>query len=83
MGYIDEELGIKSAKSLEKYISNKLDRDIIVLKTADYLKVIWSIDSKLYTYDIKASVIYIVKTEVVEEAILNIRKIINDEKCKI
>jgi hypothetical protein len=82
MGYIDEELGIKSAKSLEKYLSKELDRDLIVLKTPEYLRVIWAINSKLFTYDIKAHVIYCVKVEEIEEAINIIRKRINDEKCK-
>jgi hypothetical protein len=74
MGYIDEELGIKSAKSLEKYLSKELDRDLIVLKTPEYLRVIWAIDSKLFTYDIKAHVIYVVHTEEIERAIINIKK---------
>lgn len=54
MSYIDEVLGIKSAKSLEKYLKNELNIDLIVLKTPDYLRVIWAINSNLFTYDIRA-----------------------------
>jgi hypothetical protein len=82
MSYIDEMLGIKSAKSLEKYLKNELNIDLIVVKTADYLRVIWAINSNLFTYDIRAHVIYCVKIEEIEEAINVIRKRINDEKSK-
>lgn len=69
MGYIDKEFGIKTAKGLEKHLKTIIGRDIIVLKVPDSLRVIWSVNDKLLTYDIKGSVIYVIKTEQVFDAI--------------
>jgi len=77
MGYIDKELNIKTAKALGKYISKETNKDIMVIKVANHLKVIWAIDSKLHTHNINASVIYIVSEAQVNEAI----KVINNTKA--
>ena len=78
MGYIDEKYGIKSSKSLEKYIYKMAAKEVIVIKMADNLRIIWALGDKLHTYDIKAHVIYCVKEEELNEAVDFILNSINE-----
>ncbi len=69
MGYIDDILGIKSAKSMENYITNITTIKVMCIKMADVVRVIWAKDNKLNHFDIKASVIYVIKEEKLQEAV--------------
>lgn len=69
MGYIDKKYGIKTANGLEKYIYKLTAKEVIVIKTADHLKVIWALGDKLHTHKIDAHVIYVVQEEALDEAI--------------
>lgn len=82
MGYIDELYGIKSAKSLEKYIHKITAKEVIVIKTADNLRIIWALADNLHTYDIKAHVIYCVQEEELNEAVDFILNSINEHLNK-
>jgi hypothetical protein len=68
MGYIDEVFGIKSAKALEKYIYKITAKEVMVIKMANSLRIIWGLDNKLHTYDIDAITIYIVEEEELHKA---------------
>lgn len=69
MGYITNKYGIKSASGLEKHIYKLTAKEVIVVKTADHLKVIWALGDKLHTHKIDAHVIYVVKEEALDEAV--------------
>lgn len=69
MGYIDDILGIKSAKSMENYITNITTIKVMCIKMADVVRVIWAKDNKLNHFDIKARVIYVIKEEELQEAV--------------
>jgi hypothetical protein len=69
MGYIDEKYGIKTAKALEKHIYKLTAKEVMVMKTADHLKLIWALGDKLHTHKIDAHVIYTVQEKELDEAI--------------
>lgn len=69
MGYIDDKFGIKTAKALEKHIYKITSKEVMVIKTADHLKLIWALGDKLHIHQIDAHVIYVVKEEVLDEAV--------------
>lgn len=69
MGYIDVELGIKSSKGLEIHLKELIGVDVMVVKLASSLKIIWAVDSKLHYHNIKASVIYVVQEYQIDEAV--------------
>lgn len=69
MGYIDDKYGIKTAKALEKHIYKLTAKEVMVMKTADHLKLIWALGDKLHTHNIDAHVIYTVQEEELDEAI--------------
>lgn len=58
MGYIDAVYGIKSAKQMEKHITKITAIEVMCIKMADVVRVIWANENKLNHYDIKAHVIY-------------------------
>lgn len=78
MGYIDNKLGIKSTKSLQKYLQKITAKDVHVYKSSDYIHIIWSLGDKLYEHKIKANVIYCVKEEELHETIDVILKTTNE-----
>jgi len=69
MGYIDEVFKIKSAKSMEKHITKITAIEVMCIKMADVVRVIWAVDNKLHHYDIKGSVIYIIKEDALQLAV--------------
>lgn len=69
MSYIDKLHGIKSAKGIEKYITKITGVEVMVIKVADYIRVIWAVENKLQHHDIKGSVIYVIKDEALTNAI--------------
>lgn len=74
MGYLDKELGIKTVKSLIKYVKNHFkDRghefDIDGVKVANSIRVFWAMNSSLHTYDIRGSVIYVMTTNDLDDLI--------------
>jgi hypothetical protein len=74
MGNIGKSLGIKSSRSLEKHIKKVTDKDVMVIKMSDNLRVIWAMDNELKTYNIKAHVIYILKDSDIDECVDEILK---------
>jgi hypothetical protein len=83
MGYIDKKFGIKSAKSLEKYIKTITAKEVMVIKMANSLRLIWALGDDLHTYDIEAHVIYIVEEEELHKATDFILVSLNDHAIKI
>lgn len=71
--YIDAELGIKSAKGLEKYLKERLQIDVRVHKLPNRTVIIYALSNKLYDEFISGSVIYVMQVEEVETAIANIK----------
>lgn len=69
MAYIDEKFKIKSVKAMEKHITKITAIEVMCIKMADVVRVIWAVDNKLHHYDIKASVIYVIEEEALTEAI--------------
>ena len=69
MGYIDDKFKIKSARAMEKHITWITGIEVMCIKMADVVRVIWAKDNKLNHFDIKASVIYVIKEEALQEAI--------------
>ena len=69
MSYIDDEFKIKSTKSMEKHITTITAIEVMCIKMSDVVRVIWAVDNKLNHFDIKASVIYVIKVEELQEAI--------------
>ena len=78
--YVDKELGIKTAKGLEKYLKKQLGIDIRVYKLASRTLVIYAIDNVLYEEFISGSVIYVMKVDDVNKVIENIKTNIDYEK---
>ena len=58
------------------------NRDVIIVKVANHLKVIWAIDNKLHTHKIHASVIYVVEDVDVDETIRIINNSLTNENTK-
>ena len=69
MGYIDDLYKIKSAKAMEKYITKITAIEVMCIKMADVVRVIWAVDNKLNHYDIKGHVIYVIKDEELQQAV--------------
>jgi len=69
MGYIDDIFKIKSAKAMENHITKITNIEVMCIKMADVVRVIWAKDNKLNHFDIKASVIYVIKEEALQEAV--------------
>ena len=69
MSYIDEKFKIKSAKAMQKHITKITAIEVMCIKMADVVRVIWAMDNKLNHFDIKASVIYVIKEEQLQEAV--------------
>lgn len=72
MGYIDEVFKIKSAKAMEKHITKITAIDVMCIKMADVVRVIWAVDNKLHHHDVKGSVIYIIKEDALQEAVQSV-----------
>ena len=77
MGYIDKELGIKSAKGLAKYFRDLFGQEIMAIKVPNSVRLIWAVNNKLHTHDIKGSVIYVIKESQLDEAMLIIKNSLN------
>ena len=69
MDYIDDKYKIKSAKGVEKHITKITAVEVMCIKMADVVRVIWAVDNKLHHYDIKGSVIYIIKEDALQKAV--------------
>ena len=69
MAYIDDKFKIKSAKALEKHIIKITAVEVMCIKMADVVRVIWALDNKLHHYDIKAHVIYCIQEEELQLAV--------------
>ena len=69
MNYIDVKYGIKTTKAMEKHITKITAIDVMCIKMADVVRVLWAVENKLHHHDIKASVIYIIKEEELDKAI--------------
>ena len=69
MAYIDDKFKIKSAKALEKHIIKITAVEVMCVKMADAVRVIWALDNKLHHYDIKAHVIYCIQEEELQLAV--------------
>ncbi len=69
MGYIDDKFKIRSAKAMEKHITKITAIEVMCIKMADVVRVIWAMDNKLNHFDIKAGVIYVIKEEELQEAV--------------
>lgn len=69
MAYIDDKFKIKSARAMEKHITKITNIEVMCIKMADVVRVIWAKDNKLNHFDIKASVIYVIQEEELQEAI--------------
>jgi hypothetical protein len=69
MEYIDDKFKIKSAKAMEKHITKISAIEVMCIKMADVVRVIWAVDNKLHHYDIKGSVIYIIKEDALQKAV--------------
>jgi len=76
MGYIDSELGIKTAKGLAKYFTSIFGQQVMAIKVANSVRLIWAVDNKLHTHDIKASVIYVIQEEQLDVAMNEIKNTI-------
>lgn len=72
MGYIDEVFKIKSAKAMEKHITKITAIDVMCIKMADVVRVIWAVDNKLHHHDVKGSVIYVIKEDALQEAVQSV-----------
>ena len=69
MGYIDDLYKIKSAKAMEKYITKITAIEVMCIKMADVVRVIWAVNNKLHHYDIKGHVIYVIEEEALQQAV--------------
>ena len=69
-----EEIGIKSTQTLVKHIKEHLNVEVDAVKVANSIRIFWAVDNTLHKYDIKASVIYVIKIEQLEEAMAEIKK---------
>ena len=69
MEYIDDKFKIKSAKAMEKHITKITAIEVMCIKMADVVRVIWAVDNKPHHYDIKGSVIYIIKEDALQKAV--------------
>ena len=69
MAYIDEKYKIKTAKAMEKHITKVTGIEVMCIKMADVVRVIWAVDNKLNHFDIKACVIYVIKEKELQEAV--------------
>lgn len=83
MGYISDIYGIKTARGLEKHIYKLTAKEVIVIKTADHLKVIWALNDELYTYDINAHTIYVVEEEALDKAVKVVMDSMTDHVTKV
>ena len=80
MGYIDGKLGIKTNEDLAKYLSDRFERDIMVVMIDNSLKIIWAVDDKLHTYDVQHRVVYVIMEDALNIAILTIRDSLTNKK---
>lgn len=62
MGYIDE-LGIKNVSGIEKFVNKECGITVAAVKTVSHVKIFWSANNKLMQYELKASVVYVIKTD--------------------
>ena len=74
MGYIREELGIKSVTGLTKWFKSELIKrektvEIDCVKVDRYIYVYWAVNNKLHKYEIPAPVVYVIKEESLDRAI--------------
>lgn len=69
MGYIDDRFKIKSARAMEKHINKITNIEVMCIKMADVVRILWAKDNKLNHFDIKASVIYVIQEEELQEAV--------------
>jgi hypothetical protein len=69
MGYIDDKFKIRSTRAMEKHITKITAIEVMCIKMADVVRVIWAMGNKLNHFDIKASVIYVIKEEELQEAV--------------
>lgn len=69
MDYIDDKYKIKTAKGVEKHIRKITAVEVMCIKMADVVRVIWALDNKLHYYDISGSVIYIIKEDALQKAV--------------
>lgn len=83
MVYISDIYGIKTARGLEKHIYKLTAKEVIVIKTADHLKVIWALGDELYTYDINAHTIYVVEEEALDKAVKVVMDSMTDHVTKV
>jgi hypothetical protein len=67
--YIDDKFKIKSVKAMEKHITKITAVEVMCIKMADVVRVIWAVDNKLNHYDIKGSVIYVIKEDALQKAV--------------
>ena len=79
MGYLDRELGIKSVSGIKKYLTKHFkDKgyplELDCVKVASSVRCFWAINNKLHQYDMKGSVIYVIKVEDLNELIETIQK---------
>ena len=79
MGKYLTDLGIKSTASLQKHIMKETGRDVICVKEASGVKIIWCYNNSLLRTYIPASVIYVIQEDEVNKVIKEIKNSIKDE----
>jgi hypothetical protein len=74
MGKYLSDLGIKTAASLQKHIIKESGRDVICVKEASGVKIIWCYSNSLLSSHIEASVIYVIQEHQVTKVIKEIKE---------
>ena len=79
MGKYLSDLGIKSVVSLQKHIIKETGREVICVKEASGVKIIWCYNNSLLSRHINASVIYVIQEHQVTKVIKEIKDSIDEE----
>jgi len=67
------DLGIKSTASLQKHIIKETGREVICVKEASGVKIVWCYNNSLLSTYIPASVIYVIQEDEVTKVIKEIK----------
>jgi hypothetical protein len=74
MGKYLSDLGIKTAASLQKHIIKETGRDVICVKEASGVKIVWCYSNSLHSSHIEASVIYVIQEHQITKVIKEIKE---------
>ena len=83
MGKYLRDLGIKTTASLQKHIIMECGREVICVKEASGVKIIWCYNNSLLSTYIPASVIYVIQEDEVTKVIKEIKDSIENPKVDL